>query len=181
MTHLRKRPRAQQVLRVAAERAGWGKPLRKGHGRGIAYHHSFGSHVVHVAEVSVDKEEGKIKVRKVVSAVDCGPVVNLDTVKAQIEGATLFGLSAALMERMEFSDGGVKTDNFYNYELIRMSDVPEIEVNVLRSREKHGGVGEPGVPPIAPAVANAVFNASGIRIRTLPMTPETILKAMKKI
>jgi isoquinoline 1-oxidoreductase beta subunit len=181
MTHLRKRPRAQQVLRVAAERAGWGKPLRKGHGRGIAYHHSFGSHVVHVAEVSVDKEEGKIKVRKVVSAVDCGPVVNLDTVKAQIEGATLFGLSAALMERMEFSDGGVKTDNFYNYELIRMSDVPEIEVNVLRSREKHGGVGEPGVPPIAPAVANAVFNASGIRIRTLPMTPVTILKAMKKI
>jgi len=180
MSHLRKRPRAQQVLRVAAERAGWGKPLRKGHGRGIAYHYSFGSHVVHVAEVSMDKTEGKIKVHKVVSAVDCGPVVNLDTVKAQIEGATLFGLSAALMEKIQFSNGGVENENFYNYELIRMSDVPEIEVNVLRSREKLGGVGEPGVPPIAPAVANAVFNASGIRVRSLPMTPETILKAMKQ-
>jgi isoquinoline 1-oxidoreductase beta subunit len=180
MSHLRRRPRARQVLRVAAERAGWGKPLRKGHGRGIAYHHSFGSHVVHVAEVSVDKTEGKIKVRKVVSAVDCGPVVNLDTVKAQIEGATLFGLSAALMEKIQFSNGGVENENFYNYELIRMSDVPEIEVNVMRSREKLGGVGEPGVPPIGPAVANAVFNASGIRVRSLPMTPETILKAMKQ-
>jgi isoquinoline 1-oxidoreductase beta subunit len=180
MSHLRKRPRAQQVLRVAAERAGWGKPLRKGHGRGIAYHYSFGSHVVHVAEVSVDKTEGKIKVHKVVSVVDCGPVVNLDTVKAQIEGATLFGLSAALMEKIQFSNGGVENESFYNYELIRMSDVPEIEVNVLRSREKLGGVGEPGVPPIAPAVANAVFNASGIRVRSLPMTPETILKAMKQ-
>jgi isoquinoline 1-oxidoreductase beta subunit len=180
MSHLRKRPRAQQVLRVAAERAGWGKPLRKGHGRGIAYHYSFGSHVVHVAEVSVDKTEGKIKVRKVVCAIDCGPVVNLDTVKAQIEGATLFGLSAALMEKIQFSNGGVENESFYNYELIRMSDVPEIEVNVLRSREKLGGVGEPGVPPIAPAVANAVFNASGIRVRGLPMTPETILEAMKK-
>ena len=180
MSHLRKRPRAQQVLRVAAERAGWGKPLRKGHGRGIAYHYSFGSHVVHVAEVSVDKTEGKIKVHKVVTAVDCGPVVNLDTVKAQIEGATLFGLSAALMEKIQFSNGGVENESFYNYELIRMSDVPEIEVNVLRSREKLGGVGEPGVPPIAPAVANAVFNVSGIRVRSLPMTPETILKAMKQ-
>jgi isoquinoline 1-oxidoreductase beta subunit len=181
MSHLRKHPRAQLVLRVAAERAGWGKPLRKGHGRGIAYHYSFGSHVVHVAEVSVDKTEGKIKVHKVVSAVDCGPVVNLDTVKAQIEGATLFGLSAALMEKIQFSDGGVENENFYNYELIRMSDVPEIEINVLRSHAKLGGVGEPGVPPIAPAVANAVFNASGIRVRSLPMAPETILKAMNKI
>ena len=179
MSHLRKHPRAQQVLRVAAERAGWGKPLRKGHGRGIAYHYSFGSHVVHVAEVSVDKTEGKIKVHKVVSAVDCGPVVNLDTVKAQIEGATLFGLSAALMEKIQFSNGGVENENFYNYELIRMSDVPEIEVNVLRSREKLGGVGEPGVPPIAPALANAVFNASGIRVRNLPMTPETVMKSIK--
>jgi isoquinoline 1-oxidoreductase beta subunit len=106
-------------------------------------------------------------------------VVHLDTVKAQIEGATLFGLSAALMEKVQFSNGGVASENFYDYELLRMSDAPEIEVNVLRSREKLGGVGEPGVPPIAPAVANAVFNASGIRVRNLPMTPETILKAMK--
>lgn len=180
MGHLRKSPRAQLVLRVAAERAGWGKPLKKGRGRGIAYHYSFGSHVVHVAEVSVDKTNGKIRVYKVVSAIDCGPVVHLDTVKAQIEGATLFGLSAALMEKVQFSNGGVANENFYDYELLRMSDVPEIEVNVLRSREKLGGVGEPGVPPIAPAVANAVFNASGIRVRNLPMTPETILKAIEK-
>ena len=154
--------------------------MRKGRGRGIAYHYSFGSHVAHVAEVYVDKTEGKIKVHKVVSAIDCGPVVHLDSVKAKIEGATLFGLSAALMEKIQFLNGGVENENFYNYELIRMSDVPEIEVNVLRSSAKLGGVGEPGVPPIAPAVANAVFNASGIRVRSLPMTPETILKAMEK-
>jgi len=180
MSHLRKNPRARLVLKVAAERAGWGKRLKRGRGRGIAYHPSFGSHVAHVVEVSVDKKEGKIRVHKVVSALDCGPVVNLNTVKAQMEGATLFGLSAALMEKVEFSDGGVTTDNFYNYELIRMSDVPEIEVNVLRSRAKLGGVGEPGVPPIAPAVSNAVFHASGIRVRSLPMTPETIRKTMER-
>ena len=85
------------------------------------------------------------------------------------------------VEKIQFSNGGVENESFYNYELMRMSDVPEIEVNVLRSREKLGGVGEPGVPPIAPAVANAVFNASEIRVRSLPITPETILKAMKKI
>ena len=181
LSHLNKQPRAQRILRVAAERAGWGKPLRKGYGRGIAYHFSFGSYVAHVAEVSVDQNEGTIKVRKLVSAVDCGPVISLNTVRAQIEGATLFGLSAALREKVEFSKGGVETENFYNYELVRMSDVPEIEVNVLKSREKLGGVGEPGVPPVAPAVANAVFNASGARVRSLPLTPETVMKAMKKV
>jgi isoquinoline 1-oxidoreductase beta subunit len=85
------------------------------------------------------------------------------------------------MERVQFSNGGVESENFYNYELIRMSDIPEIEVNVMKSREKLGGIGEPGVPPIAPAVANAVFNASGIRVRNLPMTAETVIKSMKKI
>jgi isoquinoline 1-oxidoreductase beta subunit len=181
LSHLRRHPRAQRVLRVAAERAGWGKPLKKGRGRGVAYHFSFGSCVADVAEVSVDKNDGKIKVHKIVTVADCGPVINLDIVKAQMEGATLFGLSAALMERVQFSNGGVESENFYNYELIRMSDIPEIEVNVMKSREKLGGIGEPGVPPIAPAVANAVFNASGIRVRNLPMTAETVIKSMKKI
>jgi isoquinoline 1-oxidoreductase beta subunit len=179
LSHLKKHPRAQRVLRVAAEKGGWGKPLKKGHGRGIAYHFSFGSYVAHLAEVSLDKKEGTIKVHRVVSVVDCGPVVNLNIVKAQIEGATLFGLSAALREKVEFSKGGVENENFYDYELIRISDVPEIEVNVMKSSEKLGGVGEPGVPPIAPAVANAVFNASGIRVRNLPMTPETVMKSIK--
>ena len=179
LSHLKKHPRAQRVLKVAAERGGWGKPLKKGHGRGIAYHFSFGSYVAHVAEVSLDKKEGTIKVHRVVSVLDCGPVVNLNIVKAQIEGATLFGLSAALREKVEFSKGGVENENFYDYELIRISDVPEIEVNVMKSSEKLGGVGEPGVPPIAPAVANAVFNASGIRVRNLPMTPETVMKSIK--
>jgi len=174
-------PRAQRVLQVAAEKAGWGKPLTKGQARGIAYHLSFGSYVAEVAEISVDRKTGAITVHKVTCAVDCGSVVNPAIVKAQMMGGLTMGLSAALKEKVEFAGGGVKSSNFADYELLRMSEAPEVEVHIVTSGEKLGGIGEPGVPPVAPAVANAVFTATGARLRRLPMNPETVLAAMKKV
>ena len=177
---LKNHPRARRVLETAAEKAGWGKPLKKGQARGIAYHLSFGSYVAEVAEVSVNKKDGSIKVHKVVCAVDCGSVVNPFIVTTQMEGGINMGLSAALKEKIEFSNGGVKSENFDTYDLLRMSEAPEIEVHIVTSGDKLGGIGEPGVPPIAPAVANAVFAAAGVRLRNLPMKPETVLAEMKK-
>ena len=173
-------PRAQRVLQAAAEKAGWGKPLAKGQARGIAYHLSFGSYVAEVAEVSVDRKTGAITVYNVTCAVDCGSVVNPAIVKAQMMGGLTMGLSAALKEKVELAGGGVKSSNFADYELLRMSEAPEVEVHIVKSGEKLGGVGEPGVPPLAPAVGNAVFKATGARLRRLPMNPETVLAAMKK-
>jgi isoquinoline 1-oxidoreductase beta subunit len=173
-------PRAQRVLQVAAEKAGWGKPLTKGQARGIAYHLSFGSYVAEVAEISVDRKTGAIAVHNVTCAVDCGSVVNPAIVKAQMMGGLTMGLSAALKEKVELAGGGVKSSNFADYELLRMSEAPEVEVHIVKSGEKVGGVGEPGVPPLAPAVGNAVFKATGARLRRLPMNPETVLAAMKK-
>jgi isoquinoline 1-oxidoreductase beta subunit len=174
---LKNHRRAHRVLELAAEKAGWEKPRSSGIGGGIAQHMSFGSYVAQVAEVSVDKKDGGIRVHRVVCAVDCGPAVNPAIIKAQMESGIVMGLSAALKEKIEMAKGGVETSNFNNYDLLRMSEVPEVEVHIVSSKEPLGGVGEPGVPPIAPAVANAVFNASGIRIRRLPMKPETVKKA----
>ena len=173
-------PRAQRVLQVAAEKAGWGKPLTRGQARGIAYSLSFGSYVAEVAEISVDRKTGVITVHNVTCAVDCGSVVNPAIVKAQMMGGLTMGLSAALKEKIEFAGGGVKSSNFADYELLRMSEAPEVEVHIVKSGEKLGGIGEPGVPPVAPAVANALFKATGARLRRLPMNPETVLAAMKK-
>lgn len=176
---LKNHARARRVLETAAEKAGWGKPLKKGQARGIAYHLSFGSYVAEVAEVSVDKKNGTIKIHRVVCAVDCGSAVNPEIVSAQMMGGITMGLSAALKEKMEFAKGGVASENFHDYELLRMSESPEIEAHIVTSGDKLGGIGEPGVPPVAPAVANAVFAATGVRIRNLPMKPETVLAAMK--
>jgi isoquinoline 1-oxidoreductase beta subunit len=181
LNHLKNHKRAYKVLEVAAEKAGWKRPLKKGQGRGIAQHLSFGSYVAQVAEVSVDEKKGTIKVHRVVCAVDCGDVINPAIITAQMEGGITMGLSAALKEGIELQNGGVASSNFHNYELLRMHEAPEIEVHIIRSKEKLGGIGEPGVPPIAPAVANAVFNATGIRLRRLPMKPETVKEAMGKI
>jgi isoquinoline 1-oxidoreductase beta subunit len=177
---LRNRPRPRRVLEVAAERASWGKSLNKGHGRGIAQHFSFGSYVAQVAEVSVNKKDGMVKVHRIVCAVDCGPVINPDMITAQMEGGIVFGLSAALKERVDVAHGGVESANFHNYGILSMSQTPEIEVHIVKSNAKLGGVGEPGVPPTAPSVANAVFAATGIRVRRLPMKPETIMSIIKK-
>jgi isoquinoline 1-oxidoreductase beta subunit len=172
--------RARRVLQTVAEKAGWGKPVPKGKGRGIAQHACFGSYLAQVADVSVNEKDGTVKVDRIISAVDCGPVVNPDPLIAQIEGAIMMGLSTIFKEKIEFADGGVKSANFDDYKLIRISDTPEIEVHIIKSKEQIGGIGEPGVTPTAPAVANAVFDATGARIRRLPLTPETVLAALKK-
>jgi isoquinoline 1-oxidoreductase beta subunit len=171
---------AQQVLKVAAEKAGWGKPLPKGQGRGIAQHHCFGTDVAMVAEVSVNEKDGIVKVNRVVVAVDCGLAVNPDTVEAQIQGGVINALSTALKEEVRFANGGVKSANFDDYGILRMSEVPEIVVHIVKNNEKMGGIGEPGVPPTAPAVANAFFNATGVRIRRIPLTSKVVLEALKK-
>jgi len=177
---LKNHPRVRRVVELAAEKGGWGKPLKKGDGWGFAYHFAFGSHVAQVAEVSIQEKERTIKVHRVVCAVDCGPVVNPAIIAAQMKGAILMGLSAALREKVEFAKGGVASTNFDNYELLRMKDIPEIEVHIVQSKEEIGGIGEPGLPPIAPAVANAVFKATGIRVRRLPMLPVLSEELKKK-
>jgi isoquinoline 1-oxidoreductase beta subunit len=171
---------AQRVLKVAAEKAGWGKPLPKGQGRGIAQHHCFGTDVAAVAEVSVNEKDGHVKVNRVVVAVDCGLAVNPLNVEGQIQGGVINALSTALKEEVIFAKGGVKSANFEDYDILRMSEVPDIEVHLVKGNDKMGGIGEPGVPPTAPAVANAFFNATGVRIRRIPLTSKVVLEALKK-
>jgi isoquinoline 1-oxidoreductase beta subunit len=173
---LAKHPRHDRVLKIAAEKAGWGRPLPKGRGRGMAQHESFGSFVAQIAEVSVSAM-GEVRVHRVVCAIDCGRIVNLDTIKAQMESGIVFGLSAALHGKITFQNGRVEQSNFHDYPLLRLNEMPVVEVHVISSKEKSGGVGEPGVPPIAPAVANAIFAVTGKRIRHLPIHPEDLKKA----
>lgn len=169
-------PRHRRVLDLAAEKGGWGGILPPGKGRGLALHHSFGSYVAQVAEVSVD-EKGRIRVERVVCAVDCGRVVHPDTVRAQMESGIVFGLSAALFGELTLEKGRVLESNFHDYPVLRLEETPVIEVHLVTSSEKPTGVGEPGVPPIAAAVANAVFAAVGARVRRLPLLPERVLAA----
>jgi isoquinoline 1-oxidoreductase beta subunit len=161
-------PRHQGVLRLAAEKAGWGTPLPARRGRGVAVHESFNSYVAQVAEVTVRKG-GQIRVDRVVIAVDCGIAVNPDVVKAQMEGGMGFGLSAALLSELTLKDGQVQQSNFHDYQVLRMDRMPEVEVYIVPSAEPPTGVGEPATPVIAPAVANAVFAATGQRLRRLPL------------
>jgi len=166
------------VLETAAAMAGWGTTALKGRGRGIAVHESFGSYIAQVAEVSVDAG-GQVKVHRVVCAIDCGRIVNPDTIKAQMESAITFGLSAALYGSITLKNGRVEQSNFHDYPLVRLPDMPKVEVHIIDSREPPGGVGEPGVPPLAPAVANALYAASGARVRSLPLTPAKVKAALR--
>jgi isoquinoline 1-oxidoreductase beta subunit len=175
---LKNRPRSARVLELAAQKAGWGKPLVSGDARGIALHPSFDTYIAQVAEISLDSRTGKIRVHRIVCAVDCGPIVHPDMVTAQMEGGIVFGLSAALKESVRFSGGGVRSRNYDDYEILRMSETPKIEVHLMKSDARIGGVGEPGVPPVAPAVANALFAATGVRVRRLPMTPAEVLVSL---
>ncbi len=172
-TLLSNSPRLKRALEMAATKAGWGKRLPKGMGRGIACVEGFGSSVAEVAEVSVDND-GKLRVHRVVAAVDCGPIVNPNTIEAQIESAIVYGLSAALKDEITIENGRVKQGNFDSYEVLRFNEMPKVEVHIVPSTEAMGGIGEPGVPPIAPAVANAIFAAIGKRIRRLPIRAEDL-------
>jgi len=176
---LAKHPRHLGVLNAAARLAGWGKPLPAGHGRGIAVHESFKSFVAQVAEVSLD-DSGALRVHRVCCAVDCGKIVNPDTIRAQMESGIAFGLSAALYGAITLKSGRVEQSNFDSYPMLRLDAMPKVEVEIIKSTEKPGGIGETGVPPIAPAVANALFAAVGARVRALPMTPERIAAARGK-
>jgi isoquinoline 1-oxidoreductase beta subunit len=175
-TLLADQPRMLAVLDLAARKANWGSALPAGRARGIATHFSFDSYVAQVAEVSVEKD-GTVRVHRVVAAVDCGRTVNPDTVKAQLEGGIVFGLTAALKTEITLEKGRVQQRNFNDYPMVRMFESPAIEVYIVPSTEHPTGVGEPGVPPVAPAVANAIFAATGKRVRRLPIKPEDLRSA----
>jgi len=167
---LKDSPRHKAVMDQVAEKAGWGKPLAKGRFRGVAQHYSFASYAAAVAEVSVEKDE--IRVHRIVTGIDCGRVVNPDIVRAQLEGGAIYGLSHALKQKITIDKGGVVQSNFHDYELLRIHEAPVIETVLVQSEADPSGVGEPGVPPIAPAVANAVFAATGKRLRRMPLSLE---------
>jgi isoquinoline 1-oxidoreductase subunit beta len=163
-------PRAKAVLELAAEKSGWGQKLPPGSGRGISVQFVFGSYMSQVAEVAVAKDGG-VRVQRVVCAVDCGMVVNPDTVKAQIEGGIIFGITAALYGQITLKNGRVEQSNFDNYQMLRINEAPVVEVHIIKSTEAPGGIGEPGTAAVSPAVANAIFAATGKRIRKLPVDP----------
>ena len=165
---LQEKPRHLATLNLAAEKAGWGAPLPAGRGRGIAIFECFGTIVVHVAEVEVS-DAGAVKVHRFTSAADCGMAVNPDGFRAQVESAVIFGLSAALYGEITIEHGAVEQQNFTDYEVVRLADTPEIEVHIHESDAPLGGAGEPGIPPVAPAVVNAIFAATEVRIRELPV------------
>jgi isoquinoline 1-oxidoreductase subunit beta len=165
---LANQPRMLAVLDLVAKKSNWGSKLPDGVGRGIAAHFSFDSYVAQVVEASVEKN-GEVRVHRVVCALDCGQVINPDTVKAQMEGGIIFGLTAALKTEITLKNGRVEQNNFNDYQMLRMFESPEIEVYLVPSTENPTGVGEPGVPPVAPALVNAIFAATGKRIRRLPI------------
>jgi isoquinoline 1-oxidoreductase beta subunit len=170
---LQSHPRALRVLQLAVEKSGWGAPLvnsadGRPRARGIALHAAFGSLVAEVAEVSV-AADGRIRVHRVVAAVDCGLPVNPNIIAQQIEGAILDGLSVALYGELDMQNGAPRQSNFHDYHLLRMDECPVIETHIVPSLEVPSGIGEPGLPPIAPAVANALFTLTGTRLRSLPL------------
>jgi len=166
---LGKSPRAMALLGVAAKEAGWGKPLPRGHGRGVALLYSgWGTYLAQVAEVEVTGS-GDVRVHRIVCAVDCGRIVNPDIVRAQIESGVVYGISAALWGEVTLKNGRVEQSNFHNYRVLRMNEAPPIDVHLARNNEAPGGIGEPGTAVTAPSLGNAIFAATGKRIRKLPL------------
>jgi isoquinoline 1-oxidoreductase beta subunit len=170
---LNDQPRFRAVLDRVAALADWGSPLPEREGRGIAVTECFGTIVAEVAHVAVSPE-GRLRVRNVFAAVDCGDVVNTDTAAAQAEGGIVFGLSAAMLGEITVADGRIVQRNFSDHQMIHLADAPEIKVEFVRSGAAAGGMGEPCVPPIAPAVTNAIFVATGIRVRELPIKKQDL-------
>jgi isoquinoline 1-oxidoreductase beta subunit len=165
---LDKAPRAKAVLELAAEKAGWGQPLPERVGRGVSVQFAFATYMAQIAEVEVAKN-GAVRVRRVVCAVDCGTVVNPDTVRAQIQSAIMFGITAALYGEITLKDGRVEQTNFDSYQILRMNEAPAVDVHIVQSSEPPGGMGEAGTSAIVPAVTNAIFAATGKRLRKLPI------------
>src|SRR5262252_4009595 len=165
---LDKTPRAKAVLQLAADKAGWGKPLPGRVGRGVSLQFVFASYMAHVAEVEVGSD-GAVRVRRVVCAVDCGTAVNPDTIQAQIQSAVMFGVTAALYGQITLKDGRVQQTNFHDYPVLRMNEAPTVEVYIVQSSEPPGGMGEAGTSAVVPAVTNAIFAATGKRLRKLPV------------
>jgi len=160
-------PKNLAVLDAAAKAADWGAPLPRGVGRGIALNEACESFCAQVVEASV--EDGAVRVRRVVAALDCGYAVNPLSIEMQIEGGVIYALTAALFGEITIKDGGAEQSNFHDYEMLRMADAPKVEAVIVPSGGFWGGVGEPPVPPLAPALCNAVFAATGQRIRSLPL------------
>jgi isoquinoline 1-oxidoreductase subunit beta len=168
LAHLKHLPRHAAVLLQVAKAAGWGQPLPAGRAHGVALHESFGTIVAQVHEVSLDKA-GQPRVHRVVAVVDCGVVINPGIATQQIESAIVFGLSAALFGRIDIQNGVVQQSNFDRYPVLRLAAMPVIETHFIASVHEPGGLGEPGTPPAAPALANALFRITGQRIRSLPI------------
>jgi isoquinoline 1-oxidoreductase beta subunit len=173
---LDKAPRAKAVLALAAQKAGWGQPLPKGSGRGVSLQHVFATYMAMVAEVEVAKD-GTVRVHRVVCAVDCGTVVNPDTVRAQIQSAIMFGITAALYGEITLKDGRVEQTNFDTYQILRMNEAPAVEVHIVQNLEPPGGMGEAGTSAVVPAVANAIFAATGKRLRKMPVDTAALKSA----
>jgi isoquinoline 1-oxidoreductase beta subunit len=165
---LGKSPRALNVLDVATHAADWGRPVPKGQGRGVSVMHAFGSFFSMVVDLTVD-DKGEVRVNRVVCAVDCGMVVNPDTIEAQVEGGIIFGITAALYSEITIEHGRVAQHNFTDYRMLRMDQSPQIDVHIVKSAEAPGGIGEPGTAALAPALTNAVYAATGKRLRQLPV------------
>jgi isoquinoline 1-oxidoreductase beta subunit len=165
---LDKSPRAKAVLELAAEKAGWGQPLLERVGRGVSVQFVFATYMAQIVEVEVSAN-GAVRVRRVVCAVDCGTVVNPDTVRAQIQSGIVFGITAALYGQITLKDGRVEQTNFDSYQMLRINEAPAIEVYIVQNSEPPGGMGEAGTSAIAPAVTNAIFAATGKRLRKLPI------------
>ena len=168
-------PRARAVLDKVARASNWGEPLPQGHGRGVSLHQCFGSYMGLVVEVEVD-EYGEVFLRRATAAVDCGVPINPDSIAAQMQGGVLFGLSAALFNGVTFKDGKVEQSNFHDYRQIRLNEVPAFEVFVMPSIEAPGGIGEVGTAAAAPALTNAIFAATGVRLRSTPIDKSSLAK-----
>jgi isoquinoline 1-oxidoreductase beta subunit len=171
--------RMAQVFRAAARAGDWGRPLPAGRGRGIAGAFTFGSYAAHVVEVSVDPTSGQVRCHRVSSAIDCGRVVNPNGVRAQVEGGVIDGLSAALHAEITVEEGRIMQSNFHDFALLRCSQAPEIAVHIVGSEAAPTGVGEPPYPPVAPAIANAIFAATGARVRELPFGAARMRRAIE--
>jgi len=176
---LKESPRAYKVVETVADMAQWGRK-RDGRGLGLAYIDYSGTQVAGVAEISVDRKSGQITVHEFWVAIDCGIAVQPDNIAAQVEGSVIFGMGVALTEQITIVEGEVQQSNFYDYTVMRMSDMPEIHVNVLSTENKPTGVGQMGTPVVAPAISNAVADLLGVRLNHTPMLPQRVLVAVRE-